>query len=567
LPAVLTLTYACVYGQGPQGGYHEEYEPSPYHYEYKVNDPKEYLDFGAEEEGDGQGDVQGYYHVQLPDGRLQHVKYSVNGYSGYVADVSYDGHAEHPSYHGHGGGGSVHGVGHSLGHRIGKTLQEVDQSLVNVESKVAHEIDAEKRAGKAINAPQSAGISNFAKTSFQPATGFRSNFGSASNVSPFQSFGSSGSSNFGNPTRFNQSPSNTLGSTGSVFQSRSDETVRKPLITSTKPLSSSQQPSNQFTTFGSEPLKEHSGFSNNIEPIRSSTFNDNKFSRHGKSGRQDGFSSNSINGFDQAIKTEESRSNGFFEKESSSKPKTFDSFNPIVGQSSSTGRFSDKPTKSFDSFSPIFGNKERSKEIVKTSEVSGKFSKKFGDSFDSFSPIFGQPSRKPELLKSSDNSQSGTFPAEKEFFQSTGKVVKTTSAFSDSPQVVSSPSSVSRFPSRQSIEPARGKFSTINEAPQPKSDPPAPKFKPRPIGFGDNHPVLKTLQKHLSSDRQRIPSSNRSVGSSSSFEPQGSFSSNPRRQNFGRSLEDKGSQEKASFEQSTKSKSSKPFITIKKISE
>merc|ERR1712029_396165 len=109
---------------------------------------------------------------------------------------------------------------------------------------------------------------------------------------------------------------------------------------------------------------------------------------------------------------------------------------------------------------------------------------------------------------------------------------------------------------------ARGKFSTITEATQPKSDPPAPKFKPRPIGFGDNHPVLKTLQKHLSSDRQRIPSSNRSVGSSSSFEPQGSFSSNPRRQNFGRSLQDK-----ASFEQSTKSKSSKPFITIKKISE
>merc|ERR1711970_725656 len=113
---LLLAALATRTARSQEAGYHEDYQPSPYHYEYKVNDPKEYLDFGAEEEGDGQGDVQGYYHVQLPDGRLQHVKYSVNGYSGYVADVSYDGHAEHPSYHGH-GGGSSHGVGHSLGHR------------------------------------------------------------------------------------------------------------------------------------------------------------------------------------------------------------------------------------------------------------------------------------------------------------------------------------------------------------------------------------------------------------------------------------------------------------------
>merc|ERR1712243_192065 len=97
------------------GGHgHENYEYSPYHYEYNVDDDKEYLHFGQEEEDDGTGNVHGYYHVQLPDGRLQRVDYHVSGYSGYIADVKYDGEAHHPSnaYHGgggHHGGGSLHG--------------------------------------------------------------------------------------------------------------------------------------------------------------------------------------------------------------------------------------------------------------------------------------------------------------------------------------------------------------------------------------------------------------------------------------------------------------------------
>ena len=112
---------------GQEGGYKDNYEPSPYHYEYKVYDDKEYLDFGAKEEGDGKGDVHGQYHVQLPDGRMQHVSYHVDDYKGYIADVSYDGHAEHPSYHGsqnHGGNHEHHNGG---GHRFGKTLGNVDE--------------------------------------------------------------------------------------------------------------------------------------------------------------------------------------------------------------------------------------------------------------------------------------------------------------------------------------------------------------------------------------------------------------------------------------------------------
>merc|ERR1712215_520113 len=113
-----------------QGGYngHDKYEYSPYHYEYNVDDDKEYLHFGQEEEDDGTGNVHGHYHVQLPDGRLQHVKYYVNGYSGYVAEVSYDGEAHHPSYHGSHGG---HGGHHSSGsHRFGKALDDDSHSVV-----------------------------------------------------------------------------------------------------------------------------------------------------------------------------------------------------------------------------------------------------------------------------------------------------------------------------------------------------------------------------------------------------------------------------------------------------
>ncbi|XP_068209984.1 cuticle protein 21-like [Palaemon carinicauda] len=75
----------------------ESYESSEaqYSFNYAVKDESSENDFGHQETRDGD-DTQGSYYVQLPDGRLQTVKYYVDGDSGYVADVSYQGEARFP---------------------------------------------------------------------------------------------------------------------------------------------------------------------------------------------------------------------------------------------------------------------------------------------------------------------------------------------------------------------------------------------------------------------------------------------------------------------------------------
>jgi len=71
-------------------------EVSPYTYTYAVADDYSKSSFNAEEQSDGASNVAGSYSVALPDGRIQHVKYSSNGYDGYVADVTYEGTAVYP---------------------------------------------------------------------------------------------------------------------------------------------------------------------------------------------------------------------------------------------------------------------------------------------------------------------------------------------------------------------------------------------------------------------------------------------------------------------------------------
>ncbi|XP_047472546.1 cuticle protein 18.6-like [Penaeus chinensis] len=70
--------------------------PAKYDFNYAVKDDYSGNDFGHQEARDGY-DTQGSYFVQLPDGRLQKVTYTVNGDSGYVADVSYEGEAQYPA--------------------------------------------------------------------------------------------------------------------------------------------------------------------------------------------------------------------------------------------------------------------------------------------------------------------------------------------------------------------------------------------------------------------------------------------------------------------------------------
>ncbi|XP_037086674.1 pro-resilin-like, partial [Pollicipes pollicipes] len=85
------------YGQQSNGGYGQQSNggtesPTPYSFSYDVLDVRG-NDFGAAEESNGE-EVQGQYSVVLPDGRLQTVSYSVEGDSGFVADLEYEGEAK-----------------------------------------------------------------------------------------------------------------------------------------------------------------------------------------------------------------------------------------------------------------------------------------------------------------------------------------------------------------------------------------------------------------------------------------------------------------------------------------
>ena len=71
--------------------------PAHYTFDYAVKDDYTYVDMGQYETRDGEH-TKGIYHVVLPDGRKQTVDYYVDGYSGYVADVSYDGYAKAYDY-------------------------------------------------------------------------------------------------------------------------------------------------------------------------------------------------------------------------------------------------------------------------------------------------------------------------------------------------------------------------------------------------------------------------------------------------------------------------------------
>ncbi|XP_050720280.1 cuticle protein 18.6-like [Eriocheir sinensis] len=79
----------------PSYGPAEPTAPAQYNFNWAVKDDYSGNDFGQEESRDGYN-TRGSYYVQLPDGRLQRVDYTVNGDSGFVAQVTYEGEAQYP---------------------------------------------------------------------------------------------------------------------------------------------------------------------------------------------------------------------------------------------------------------------------------------------------------------------------------------------------------------------------------------------------------------------------------------------------------------------------------------
>ena len=94
LLAVAAADTAPRYGPAAAPVYADE--PAVYAYNYAVADDYSGSKFQAGENRDGYA-TSGSYSVNLPDGRIQTVTYTVSdAASGYVADVSYSGEAKYP---------------------------------------------------------------------------------------------------------------------------------------------------------------------------------------------------------------------------------------------------------------------------------------------------------------------------------------------------------------------------------------------------------------------------------------------------------------------------------------
>nr|XP_040579905.1 cuticle protein 19.8-like [Lepeophtheirus salmonis] len=97
--------HAPIPHHAPPAPHYQHYDETPkaYAFKYDVNDEYRGTRYNVEESTDGKL-TTGSYQVALPDGRIQTVTYTVDGYSGFIADVHYDGvaippkHEPHPVY-------------------------------------------------------------------------------------------------------------------------------------------------------------------------------------------------------------------------------------------------------------------------------------------------------------------------------------------------------------------------------------------------------------------------------------------------------------------------------------
>ncbi|XP_047471498.1 adhesive plaque matrix protein-like [Penaeus chinensis] len=68
-----------------------------YWFEWEVNDHYSGNEYNMQEHRDGEK-TEGFYNVLLPDTRVQRVTYTVDGDSGFVAEVTYEGEAKEPTH-------------------------------------------------------------------------------------------------------------------------------------------------------------------------------------------------------------------------------------------------------------------------------------------------------------------------------------------------------------------------------------------------------------------------------------------------------------------------------------
>merc|ERR1719360_224330 len=98
--ALLAVASAAAPGYAPAPAYKAAPvyadEPAVYAYNYAVADDYSGTAFSAGENRDGYA-TSGSYSVNLPDGRIQTVTYTVaDAAAGYIADVAYTGEAAYP---------------------------------------------------------------------------------------------------------------------------------------------------------------------------------------------------------------------------------------------------------------------------------------------------------------------------------------------------------------------------------------------------------------------------------------------------------------------------------------
>ena len=85
------------YRQNNNGYQEPNYGPAQYNFDWAVQDDYSGNNYGHNEERNGDL-TSGSYYVNLPDGRLQRVTYTVDGYGGYQAEVTYEGEAQYPQH-------------------------------------------------------------------------------------------------------------------------------------------------------------------------------------------------------------------------------------------------------------------------------------------------------------------------------------------------------------------------------------------------------------------------------------------------------------------------------------